>query len=411
MGWTAPIAAGDVTGLPVFKVLATSGVFEPGFRGGGPIRSLARIVDTVSDEIELSLITSDRDLRSTAAYPGLSGQWISRGRSKVYYLNTGKPIAWVRLWRELARTEFDLLYVNSLWDPYFTIVPIIATRLRVIHARRVLIAPRGQLSTGALRRKSFKKWLFMLLWSRYLRSAKATWHAFTPREASEIRAAIPWAEVLVNENQTSLPKEPLAATFSPTPVVRFVFIGRIAPSKNLDMALSALGRLSNAADFDIFGPLEDANYWKKCQALLDRLPSQVTAIYRGELPAPQVRETFGRYDAFVFPTMFESFGHAIAESLSASCPVLTSAETPWTGILETGGGRVIGSLSTDAWANELERWAGMTPTERLGARQAAGHSYKVWRSQLPDTNILDQFRKLTTGTKSRFSSEARQQTC
>ena len=37
-----------------FCVLATSAGFEPGFRGGGPIRSVAQIVDTVSDRTDLT---------------------------------------------------------------------------------------------------------------------------------------------------------------------------------------------------------------------------------------------------------------------------------------------------------------------------------------------------------------------
>jgi glycosyltransferase involved in cell wall biosynthesis len=46
-----------------------------------------------------------------------------------------------------------------------------------------------------------------------------------------------------------------------------------------------------------------------------------------------VREVFSRYDAFVLPTLGENVGHVIAESLSASCPVICSDETPWTDLL------------------------------------------------------------------------------
>jgi hypothetical protein len=46
-------------GEPTFQVLATVGVFEPGFRGGGPIRSLVRIVDSAPELIEISIGTLD----------------------------------------------------------------------------------------------------------------------------------------------------------------------------------------------------------------------------------------------------------------------------------------------------------------------------------------------------------------
>ena len=399
-------AVREDSGVPSFRVLATSGVFEPGFRGGGPIRSVARIADTVSDAIELSLITRDRDLDAKGAYPGLTGQWISRGRSRVFYLDSNNPIAWVRLWRQLAITKFDLLYVNSLWDPRFTIVPILAARLGLIRARGLLIAPRGQLSRGALRFKGRKKSLFLVAWARFLRSMNAAWHASTDKEAADIRAALPWAMVLVNDNQTALPDAPLAPKVSPDRAPRFVFIGRISPKKNLDLTLTAMLRLTDSIEFDIFGPVEDTNYWKRCQALIERLPDQVKATYGGELPAAKVRATFTQYDAFVFPTLGENFGHVIAESLSASCPVLASAETPWTSVLERGGGNVINSLTGDALARELERWARMTYSQRLEARLAAGDAYRVWRGQVSSANVLDQFRLLVTAPQRDAASTA-----
>src|SRR5437660_12656937 len=86
------------SGLTPLRVLATAEGFEPGFRGGGPIRSLAAIVDTISDNIDLHLITRDRDFGSSKPYPDLSGRWIRRGRSRVFYLNTRRLGQWFRLW-------------------------------------------------------------------------------------------------------------------------------------------------------------------------------------------------------------------------------------------------------------------------------------------------------------------------
>src|ERR1700704_4589704 len=98
-----------------FRVLATSGGFEPGFRGGGTVRSVSAVVDTVSDGIDLWLVTRDRDLGASEPYPELSGRWVSRGRSRVFYLGLGKLGQWFRLHRQLHPIRFDLLYVNSLW--------------------------------------------------------------------------------------------------------------------------------------------------------------------------------------------------------------------------------------------------------------------------------------------------------
>jgi glycosyltransferase involved in cell wall biosynthesis len=197
--------------------------------------------------------------------------------------------------------------------------------------------------------------------------------------------------VLVNQNQTALPDEPLPPKLLPNRVTRFVFVGRITAKKNLDMTLSAMQHLTTAAEFDIFGPIEDSKYWKRCQYLIDRLPSHVTAKYCGELSPSEARGIVAEYDVFVIPTLGENFGHSIAESLSASCPVLASDETPWTLVLERGGGVAIRSISTEALARELQRWAAMTPTQKFGTRIAAAGAYKRWRAELSDANILDEF--------------------
>jgi glycosyltransferase involved in cell wall biosynthesis len=118
----------------------------------------------------------------------------------------------------------------------------------------------------------------------------------------------------------------------------------------------------------------------------------VQVKYRGELAPSEVRATFSNYDAFILPTLGENFGHVIAESLSASCPVVCSDKTTWTRVLERGGGAIVGDLTAVGLGKELERIAAMTPGERLQARQAAGREYALWRKGSDGPNILEQVR-------------------
>jgi glycosyltransferase involved in cell wall biosynthesis len=356
------------------------------------VRSVARIVDTVPGDIDLALVTSDRDVGSAVPYPLLSGRWASRGRSRVFYLNARRPAQWLRLLRELRAAPFDLLYVNSLWAPTFTVLPILAARLGLIRVGQVLVAPRGELSPGALSLKARKKRLFLHRWGRVLRTMDVVWHATAECEAADIRTVFDWARVEVSQNQTALPPEPIEPRGLPDAPARLVFIGRVSAKKNLDLALNALGRLSAPVEFDIYGPLEDRAYWELCRSVLRHLPSTVTVRYLGELAPAEVRGTFAGYDAFVFPTRGENFGHAIAESLSASCPVVCSDRTPWTEVLCDGGGVVVRDLTAAALGAELDRIAAMNPAERLAARHAAGAAYRRWWANHRPPNILERAR-------------------
>jgi len=374
------------------KVLTTCRVFEPGFRGGGIVRAVVQTVDTASDRVEVTLLTADRDLGSSRPYLRLAGRWTTRHRARAFYVNTRSVRQWLRIWRDLRGTRFDLLYVNSLWEPTFTVLPIVATRLGLLRARRILLSPHGELSPGALSLKSRKKRLFLSLWAPFLRRADVTWHAVTDREAAEIRAVFPWARIVVNHYQVPLPAEPLPPYALNDGPARLVFLGRISPKKNLHLVLAALGQTSSPIVFDIYGPQEDAAYWARCETLIDRLPPNVTVRYQGAVGPDDVRTTFSRYDAFVFPTLGENFGYVIAESLSASCPVICSGETPWTDVLAGGGGWILDELTAADLAKRLEGVAALTPDERHEARQRAADTYRAWRRAVRDRNLLDRVR-------------------
>ncbi|MFC4016569.1 glycosyltransferase family 4 protein [Micromonospora sp. GCM10011542] len=373
-----------------YRVLLTCDYFEPGFRAGGPIRSVAQLLDIVSPAIEVTMVTRDRDLGSTEPYPGLSGRWVARGRARICYLDPRRPRQWYAMLKALRSTSFDLLYVNSLWARS-SILSILAARFRVIRVERILIAPRGELAASALGVRSRKKNLFLRVWRPMLGRLVVHWHATSPHEAQRIRSVFPEARIETRRNEVSLPPEPFPPCENDGPP-RLVFIGRISPLKNLSTVIEALTLTTRPVVFDVYGPLEDASYWAECQRLAQRLPASVTLTYRGELAPQAVRSTFARYDVFVFPTKGENFGHVIAESLSASCPVICSDQTPWSPVLRAGGGIVLADATAATLADQINQFARHTPKERLEVRRAAGQAYRSWRAEAAGPNILDRIR-------------------
>ncbi|MFI5494853.1 glycosyltransferase family 4 protein [Actinoplanes sp. NPDC051859] len=367
----------------------TSGAFEPGFRGGGPIRSIAQIVDTVPEGVELRLVTRDRDEGATEPYPGLSGQWFQRGTAQIFYLDTASPAQWWRLWRDLRTTPFDLMYVNSFWAVRTTVAPLLAALIRILQVRRILIAPRGEFSDGALSVKAGKKRALLPTWKRVLRLLKVQWHATAEHEIADIRRNFPADVVHLVPNQTALPDEPITDGLPSADHARLVYVSRIVINKRLHVALEALRHVANPVDLDIWGPIENQEYWASCQAIIAELPNEVQVAYRGELAPADVRKTFSDYDAFVFPTTGENFGHAIAESLSASCPVICTDTTPWTEVLEGGGGSALADGSVEEFGLELKRLSTMSAAERQQNRSAAARAYRDWKKTTTVRNILD----------------------
>jgi glycosyltransferase involved in cell wall biosynthesis len=173
----------------------------------------------------------------------------------------------------------------------------------------------------------------------------------------------------------------------------------------LAFALEAISASQAAVQLDIFGPIEDQAYWELCQRLMAGMPARATARYMGELPHAQVSSTVGAYDAFLFPTLGENFGHVIAESLASGCPVICSKTTPWSPVLRDGGGAVVDTISPAAWAAEIRKWASFGVVEKRKKKDAAHDAYERWRAEQEGVNVLNVL--ATSTNRSDFPSSRR----
>jgi glycosyltransferase involved in cell wall biosynthesis len=110
-----------------------------------------------------------------------------------------------------------------------------------------------------------------------------------------------------------------------------------------------LAQANVPCSLEIYGMIEDEQYWRECQALIKRLPSHITVTHHGGVHPEHVQSAFASFHFFLFPTRGENFGHVIVESLLAGTPVLISDRTPW-GALE---------LASAGWCtplSDVKRW-------------------------------------------------------
>ncbi len=377
------------TGASPVRVAAFTGTFLPGYKAGGPVKSMVQLLDSLPETIVVDLYTSDRDLGDTEPYPGLSGVWSAYRHHRVFRFNPRRPSHWLAVMRSVRNAGPSVLYLNSLWSPWFTIVPILLHVLRLAPARRILLAPRGELSEAAQGISSTKKRLFLVVWRPLLRMIGCTWQASSQAEQQDILRAFPWARVLTQRNS---PGDAPAAEIVPSTVrPKLTYVGRISPIKNVLLAIEAVRASATPLDFDIYGPLEDREYWESCREAASTAPADVVVTYKGPLRSADVRPTLASYDAFIFPTSSENFGHVIAESLSVGCPVVTSTNTPWTATLEDGGGVPEPSFDPGVWAAHVRAIARQPSEQRSAAKLRALNAYIRWRGAERWTSALERF--------------------
>jgi glycosyltransferase involved in cell wall biosynthesis/ubiquinone/menaquinone biosynthesis C-methylase UbiE len=328
------------------KILAFVNYYLPGCKGGGPIRSVANMAAMLGDEFHFNVVTTDRDHRDTQPYASVkSGEWQQVGQADVLYL-APRSVSLRNLRRIMNSTDYDVLYLNSLFHSRFTIRPLLLWWARMVRRTPVVIAPRGEFSPGALSIKRLKKYLFLVAAKFSGLYDGVVWHASSSYEEEDIRrwfgrrASVGRAPVIVAPDlvpPVAAVNQPLQREKQPGRL-RLIFVSRLSPKKNLDGALRLLKGLTGSIEFDIYGHVDSDAYWSECQKIIRELPPNIKVVYRGALSHDRVMDEFSKHDLLFLPTLGENFGHVIVESLKSGCPVLISDQTPWRDLQAAGAG-------------------------------------------------------------------------
>ena len=212
------------------------------------------------------------------------------------------------------------------------------------------------------------------------------WHASSETEKNEIVSIIKdvknifvlnnqviWEEIAISENYFKRPG-----------YMNLIYIGRIHKTKNLKFALNILKQLNDTINYDIYGLIEDKNYWKECKEIISTLPSNITVSYCGPIPKKDVTKTMAKYDLMFLPTENENFGQVIFEALSIGVPVLISDKTPWKNLESNFAGIDINLNNEKQYIEKLNMYASMDYHEIIKWKEGA----KIFAHQMIDIDTL-----------------------
>lgn len=375
-------------------VLVICDYYLPGFESGGAVRTIANMVDRLGNRFDFRVVTRDHDGTAVReAYTTVTvGAWNQVGNAQVFYLPKNYFRAGM-LKNLINVTNADIVYLNSFFSR-LTIQVLALLRLRRIEQKRIILAPEGEFSAGALSLRSLKKRSYISFARRAFLLRTFIWKAASESERADIVRVL--GGDLIIEVAPNMPPRMIQPDYSPSSRLekkagraRMVFLSRFARKKNFNWLLKHLGVVKGTLSFDIWGTHEDPEYWAECRTIAATLPPNVTIQSKGPISHEMVAETLGKYDFFILPTLGENFGHVFIEAFASGLPVITSDQTPWRNLQQKGIGWDISLEDTAEWNRVIEHCLAMDDTEHKQMSAASRDFANAWlsNSEIEKSNI------------------------
>lgn len=326
--------------LSSMKVVLLADYWRPGWRAGGPIVSLGRLVDRT--EAQVWVFSRDHDLGTAQPYPDIrANSWQEDGNTptQVAYLRGLRSLSWAM--RQIRNIQPDVIHINSVHSPAYGILPLMAAKARLFGNAEVILTPHGELTEASQEHKRAKKRI-AAPFLRWLTNRGITWHAASEAEAADIER---WART--GDHSIVIVPDPAPAPIGApssgpnTPTV--LFASRIHPIKGLREAIALVKQINTPVTFVVAGTVEDPEYWEACEADLASVPANITVQVHGAYAPADTAQLMDNATVLLLPTRGENFGQVIAEALSRGCPVAITPTTPWGEYI----GGAVGCISAD----------------------------------------------------------------
>ncbi len=358
--------------------------FHPAFRAGGPIQSIANLVNELAGEFEFYIFCGDTDLNNVSLENIETDKWVQYNKqTKVWYAGASNRSS--TLLKQVETIKPDHLFIIGLFSWHFNIIPLMFCK-----STQKIVSVRGGLFPGALAQKSLKKKIFLSFFKWFGFQKKVIFHATDQTEKKSIGDVMGKdVKVLVAGN--------FPRNFNPSPVLtkttntlKLASIALISAMKNHLLILRALEHCKFNIEYHICGAVKEMQYWQKCMEQIKRMPPNVSVIYHGEVQPPDVQQFLKLCHVFILPSESENFGHSIYEALSAGKPVITSNFTPWNHLQANKSGL---NLATDPEEirNGINFFATMGHEEYLEWSKAAA-DYATRNIDI--TSLKEQYRNM-----------------
>ena len=252
--------------------------------------------------------------------------------------------------------SFDLVHIYGLYDLLGPVVARYCRKWGIPYILEMLGMYRPRV------RGILKKMLYSRLLGQSLVGGSSRVIATSERERLELlQGGLPSRKVVLRRDGLDLPlfehlpsRGAFRAAWGIEDEPLILFMGRLSFVKGLDLLLRAFSKMEGKAKLVLAGP-DDRD---GCLGMIQRLKGELDIGDRVILPGPLYEnrklEAFVDADAFVLPSLYESFGIVAAEAVACGLPVVLTDRCGIASLIRDRAGLEV-PYDEDALRDALER--------------------------------------------------------
>lgn len=245
--------------------------------------------------------------------------------------------------------DYDIVhahgYRNPLKDVFYPVAKVLRRKPLVVHAHGTL--------GGYERDPSIQRNIQYRLYDRFFKQTVKNADAVvvsTEQERDEAETfGVPSTHIHVipvgkdPDVYTSVPHNP------PDDQFRLLFVGRLAPRRNVEMLLNAATQLEDVHIRVVGGKsslsgAEETGYLKKLRDVVNKYGISDRVTFTGAKYGDELIEEFRSAHAFVNPSHYENFGQASLEAAFAGLPLIATPTGVAPEFIDAGGGIQVESV-------------------------------------------------------------------
>ena len=160
------------------EVLILIDFFLPGTKNGGPVKSINNLIIILKSLFKVTIFTNAIDKREPEVYLKIkTNKGYKKNGAIVFYFSKVRDLI-----KSLIQSKNKIWYANSFFSLKYGILPIIICKLL---RKEIIVAPRGELTAGALSIKKFKKNFYLILFKYLINNEGIVFHFTSEQEKND----------------------------------------------------------------------------------------------------------------------------------------------------------------------------------------------------------------------------------